>query len=262
MDASCESGINACTEESDETSLLQVTREITSGPDRSKDGAGKDPSGSADELPAEVFDGTNSHPLDPWGSKRKVGDHCSYGDNLYQFEIDNEKHCGAFSKEEWTKPFTTWPHLTRWCKMFHSHGEGMHRDGCYAQECIANQNPVRAYKMWWRFMNEIETKESRASEAKYCWVNGFCDPDHVISENSTVKDTENYCDTHVKGWREYTPFEWLQWMMNGFGLKGVKKLTCSWGTLHCDVARCKRYLCGPKWKAVVDKVGDKIRPFF
>jgi hypothetical protein len=244
---------------------MQIKREVIAGPERSKESAAKNASSSPEEeeeLPPEVFAGTNSHPLDAWGSKRKPGEHCTEGDSLYQFEIDHSKECKAFTKKEWTQPFTSWSnHLTRWCKMFHSHGEGMHRDGCYAQECIANKDPVQASKMWWSFMNNVETAESRASEAKYCWVNGFCADDHPLGENSTVKDAENYCDTHIKGWREFTPFEWLQWMMNGFGLHNVKKLTCSWGTLHCDVTRCKKYLCTKKWKAVVDKVGDKIRPF-
>merc|ERR1719502_1866631 len=66
---------------------------------------------------------------------------------------------------------------------------------------------------------------------------------------------EDYCDKHFPTWKSMTPRDWLYKFFATNDIKHINfngAITCSWGTLHCDAARCQKYLCSDDWKRRLD----------
>jgi len=169
---------------------------------------------------------------------------CREGDILLAFHAGRD--CSDFTEEELDMPMSKWPYMTRWCKLARR-DKTMQMDQCMAQHCIERQSPILAAKVWW------ETKTGKSDswqniEFPYCSKYGFCSG-HPLSHNSTLQDMESYCNTKFgDSWKKQTPRDTLTWIQQGVG--NIEMLTCSWGTLHCDVTRCNQYLCGPKAQQV------------
>jgi len=170
---------------------------------------------------------------DPW--------RCREGDVLLAFH--NGRDCSDFKEEELDLPMSTWPYMTRWCKLAHR-DPSMLADQCMAQHCIERGSPSLAAKIWW------DTKTSQSElwqnvEFPYCNGMGFCRGHPLAQHNTTLEDMESFCNNKFQDrWKKLSPRDTLEWMKKGVG--DIEMLTCSWGTLHCDVARCNQYLCGPK----------------
>lgn len=164
---------------------------------------------------------------------------CKEGDTTLAFH--NGRDCSDFTEAELDQPMDTWPYLTRWCKLA-KRNVYLQGDQCMAQQCIAGRNPKKASKIWW----ETKVRDSftwQNDEFNFCVASGFCDGRHPLRIGSTLEDAEKYCDTVYKDdWKKTTPRETLMFVETLSG--DIQKLTCAWGTLHCDAHRCQSYFCG------------------
>lgn len=157
-------------------------------------------------------------------------------------QFHHGRNCENFTEAELDLPLTTWPPLTRWCKMAHF-DQGLNSDQCFAQYCIGREDPALAARVWWN--TKVKYSELyQGIEYTYCQLKGLCSS--PLNRSSTLQNMEQFCDDRIQDWRNATPRDTLKWLAAGFKerYENVDLITCSWGTLHCDATRCQQYFCG------------------
>jgi len=71
---------------------------------------------------------------------------------------------------------------------------------------------------------------------------GFC-VNHPLTYRSRMLDMEKFCtERYADTWKHITPRDALNWLTNGVGDSVM--IACTFGTAHCDAARCQHYFCG------------------